>query len=275
LRGGGGNFGVVTSMRHRLHELPTVHSGLLVYPFSEARTVLERCAAITASMPDECSVQIGVTAGQDGTFVVMVIPTWCGPSDEGEARLACFKGLGTLLAGTIERKSYGALLATFDPYLVNGQRVFMETCSLPEMDGDCTETFIRVIEAAVSPGCAIFTHDFKGAASRVPAGATAFGLRRDHLMIEVMAIFPDRADPLDEQRHRDWTRSARESFARTIPGGYPNLLGRDDPDRTDLSYGNNAERLLKVKQLYDPDNVFCSAIRLPRHRRSEPSGTRA
>jgi FAD/FMN-containing dehydrogenase len=271
LRGGGGNFGVVTSMRHRLHQLPAVHSGLLVYPFSEARTVLERCATIAASMPDEFSLQIGLAAGQDGTFVVMVIPTWCGPSDEGEARLACFMGLGTLLAGTIERKSYGTLLATFDSYLVSGLRMFMETCSAPEMDGDCIDTFIGAIAAAVSPGCAIFTHDFKGAASRVPADATAFGLRRDHIMIEVMALFPDQASALDEQRHRDWTRSTRLSFARTIPGGYPNLLGRDDPDRAALSYGNNAERLLSVKRRYDPDNVFFSAIPLPR-RRPEQGG---
>jgi FAD/FMN-containing dehydrogenase len=95
------------------------------------------------------------------------------------------------------------------------------------------------------------------------------------MMIEVMALFPDQANALDEQRHRDWTRSTRLSFARRIPGGYPNLLGRDDPDRAALSYGNNAERLLRAKRRYDPDNVFFSAIPLPHHRRSEQSGTEA
>src|SRR4029077_8925617 len=118
LRGGGGNFGVVTAMRLRLHELPSVHSGLLVYPFSEAEELLQRCVALAASAPDELSMQLGLIAAPTGTVAVMVAPTWSGPPEQGEARLAPFLKLGTLLAGQIERKSYGALLATFDPYFV-------------------------------------------------------------------------------------------------------------------------------------------------------------
>jgi FAD/FMN-containing dehydrogenase len=263
LRGGGGNFGVVTAMRHRLHDLPSVHSGLLVYPFSEAKAVLEGCAALAASMPEELTVQLGLLADPSGALVVLVIPTWCGPPEHGEAGVAPFLKLGTLLAGTTERKSYGALLATFDAQIVSGLRALMETCWIPTLDSDSVDVFIRAMENAVSPGCAIITHEFKGAASRVAADATAFGLRRDHVLVEVLATFADRSDASEEQQHRQWARVTREAFATALPGGYPNFLGRDEPDRAARSYGNNAQRLIEAKHLYDPDNVFSSAIPLP------------
>jgi len=98
----------------------------------------------------------------------------------------------------------------------------------------------------------------------VPVEATAFGLRRDHVLIEILASFPDRPDRLEERRHQQWVRETRRAFdAIALPGGYPNLLGAGDTDRAAESFGPNVERLAKVKRLYDPDNVFCSAIPLP------------
>jgi hypothetical protein len=99
----------------------------------------------------------------------------------------------------------------------------------------------------------------------VPEEATAFGLRRDHLLVEIVAWFADGRDNAEEQRHRQWARATRKSFdAIALPGGYPNLLaGDEDPGRIARSYGRNAGRLIKAKRRYDPDNVFCSAIPLP------------
>ena len=120
------------------------------------------------------------------------------------------------------------------------------------------------METAVSPGCAVFTHEFKGAASRVPEDATAFGLRRDHLLVEIITWFADGPDNAEEERHRQWARVTRQAFgAIALPGGYPNLLAGDDPDRIARSYGRNAGRLIRAKQRYDPANVFRSAIPLP------------
>jgi FAD/FMN-containing dehydrogenase len=263
LRGGGGNFGVVTAMRCRLQDLPGVHAGVLIYPFSEAKAVLARCSALAASMPDEFSVQVGIAGGPDGAFAVLIIPTWNGLPEEAERRLAPFLKLGTLLAGTVERKSHGMLLSAFDAMIVNGVRVFGETCWLDALDGDSIDTFVLAMSNAPSQGCAIFTHEFKGAASRVAADATAFGLRRDHVLIEVLAIFPDGSDAGEEERHQNWAQSTREAFARALPGGYPNLLGRSERDRAEASYGGNAARLVRAKRHYDPDNVFSSAIPLP------------
>ena len=264
LRGGGGNFGVVTAMRHRLHDLPSVRSGMLVYPFPEAKSVLERCADIAASMPEDLTVQVGIVAGPDGTPVVLVLPTWCGLPGEGESRVAPFLKLGTLLAGAIEVTSYGASLTAFDPYIVNGQRVFMETCWLPALDRGSIDVFVQAMETAVSPGCAIFTHEFRGVPSRVPGEATAFGLRRDHVLVEILAAFADRSDKLEEHQHQQWARATLRAFdAMALPGGYPNFLTGGDADRVAKSYGPNVERLTKAKRQYDPDNVFRSTIPLP------------
>ena len=264
LRGGGGNFGVVTAMRHRLHNLPSVRSGLLVYPFAEARAVLRHCADIAASSPEDLTVELGCVAGLDGKPVVMVHPTWCGLPADSEARVAPFLKLGALLAGNLEAMSYGTSLTLYDPYIVNGQRVFMDTCWLSGLDSAGIAAFIEAMAAAVSPGCALFTHEFKGAASRVPAEATAFGLRRDHVLVEILATFVDRSDKEEEQRHRQWARATRQAVApMALPGGYPNFLAGDDLDRVAKSYGPNAERLIAAKRHYDPDNVFNSTIPLP------------
>src|SRR5712675_198257 len=264
LRGGGGNFGVVAEMRIRLHELPNVVSGVLVYPFPAAGTVLRRFAEIAPSLPDELTVQVCAVAGPDGAPVILLVPTWSGRQGGGDAHIAPLLKLGTLLDNSVDAVRYGASLSVFDPFIVNGQRVFMETCSLPVLNEDAAEIIVEAMAKAVSAGCAILTHEFRGAASRVPVEATAFGLRRDHLLIEILASFPDRPDRLEERRHQQWVRDTWHAFDTiALPGGYPNLLGPGEADRAADSFGPNAERLIRVKQQYDPDNVFRSAIPLP------------
>ena len=264
LRGGGGNFGVVTAMGLRLHDLPSVRSGLLFFPFAEAASILERCTDLAASAPDDLTFQIVLAFGPDGAPVLIIVPTWCGPPEEGEARLAPFLKLGTVLAGSTDAMPYGASLRALDSFVVNGNRAFMETCWLPALDRNGTDILIEAMSTAASRGCAIITHEFRGAASRVPPEATAFGLRREHVLVEILAAFTDHADPREEGRHRHWARATREAFdAVALPGGYPNFLAAADADRAARSYGGNAARLIRAKRQYDPDNLFRSAIPLP------------
>src|SRR5262249_17703153 len=148
-------------------------------------------------------------------------------------------------------------------FVVKGRRTFMETCSLPALESASVAPFVESMEVAASPGCAIITHEFRGAASRVPVEATAFGLRRDHVVVEILASFVDRSDPAEEGRDRLWAQETLSSFdAMALPGGYPNFLVADDADRVAKSYGSNASRLIETKRRYDPDNVF-RAIPLP------------
>jgi hypothetical protein len=138
-------------MKVRLHDLSCVCSGVLMYPFSVARTVLEGCADIAASAPEELTAQLGLIAGADGSPVVMIVPTWCGVRTEGESRLAPFLKLGTVLANTIDEMPYGISLTAFDPYLVTGQHEFMETCWLAAFDDDCK--FREPARRIVLPSC--------------------------------------------------------------------------------------------------------------------------
>jgi hypothetical protein len=140
----------------------------------------------------------------------------------------------------------------------------METCWLPAFDCAGIDVFVEATETAASAHCAAFTREFKGAASRARAEATAFGLRCDHVLVEFLATFVDRSDKEEEQRHRQWARATRQASApMALPGGYPNFLTGDDWDRVAKGYGPNAGRLIAAKRHYDPDNVFRSAIPLP------------
>jgi hypothetical protein len=202
--------------------------GVLMYPFSVARTVLEGCADIAASAPEELTAQLGLIAGADGSPVVMIVPTWCGVRTEGESRLAPFLKLGTVLANTIDEMPYGISSTAFDPYLVTGQHEFMETCWLAAFDDDCIDAFMDVMANAL-PGCAIFTHEFRGAASRVAPEATAFGLRRDHVLVELLTTFGGRS-VFDERRYQQWLQVSIHAFdAIALPGGYPNWAIRAVP----------------------------------------------
>ena len=107
---------------------------MLLFPFVEARAVLEGCVDIMAGAPEELTVQLGLVGGHDGVPLTVVVPTWCGPPEQGEARLAPFLGLGTLVTSNLATTAYGTSLATFDLFLATGQRVFMETCWLPTLD---------------------------------------------------------------------------------------------------------------------------------------------
>ncbi|MBR0696942.1 FAD-binding oxidoreductase [Bradyrhizobium lablabi] len=272
LRGGGGNFGVVTTMRIRLHEIPNVVFGTLVYPFSEAKTVLQRLADATRSMPDELTVQVSAVVRPDGTPMILLMPTWCGVQDQGGSHIAPLLELGTLLSNTVGTVRYGTSISVLDAHIVNGQRAFVDTCSLPALDEAGIDVLVEAMARAESAGCKIITHEFRGAATRVPVKATAFGLRRDHVMIEIIASWSDRSDLSEERRHQQWVRDTRRAFdTLALPGGYPSLLGGDDMDRAAEGYGPNIERLVRIKQLYDPDNVFCSAIPLPTGQRAVAS----
>jgi FAD/FMN-containing dehydrogenase len=267
LRGGGGGFGVVTQMRYRVHDLPTIHAGMLLFPFAEATAVIEGSVAIATSASEALTVQVGLVIGPDGVPAVMIMPVWCGPPEQGEAAMAPFFRLGTVLTGGVNAMPAGGHLAFADPFVVYGQQVAMETCSLPALDSSSIAALARAMATAVSPGCAILTHEFRGAASRVAADATAFGLRRDHVLVEILASCAGDADAAEVQRHRQWAQATRHSLdGAALPGAYPNLLGREDFERARHSYGRNAERLMAAKRRYDPDNVFWSAIPLPNGR---------
>ncbi|GAA4575136.1 FAD-binding oxidoreductase [Planotetraspora kaengkrachanensis] len=260
LRGGGGNFGVVTSMRLRLHEIPGLLAGLIVYPWSQAGSVLRGFADLIASAPDELTVQTGVLSGPDGSPTLFLSPAWSGPPSEGAKHIDELTRLGTPLLSQVAPMSYAEMLGLFDAHIAVGRHYSIRTRSLPAYTPEAIDAMVFAGDARTSPLSGIAVHHFHGAAAAVPPGDTAFGERRDHFAAEIVAAWePDG----DGGAHRAWAgavSSALEPCA--LPGGYPNLLGPDDRDQAEVAYGGNAGRLRAAKRRYDPDAVF-SAIPLP------------
>ncbi|MFE0420022.1 FAD-binding oxidoreductase [Streptomyces tendae] len=262
LRGGGGNFGLVTSMRVRLHRVPTLLSGIVLFPWNQADTVPAGLSDVLLEGPDELTVQSGVLADPDGNPVVFLSPTWSGDDTAaGERALARLDSLGTPLVSQIAPTTASDMLAGIDAQFPFGRHVGIRTRSVPSLTSGVRDMLSLAGNTLTSPYSAVSVHSLHGAATRVPVADTAFGNRDPHLMIEIIALW----DPSDTRaaEHRSWADKLTGALGSdALPGGYPNLLGRDETAQIAHAYGPNAARLLEVKRRFDPDNVF-QAIPLP------------
>jgi FAD/FMN-containing dehydrogenase len=256
LRGGGGNFGVVTSMRVRLHAVPALLSGTVVYPWDQAASVFGGLAELLAESPDELTVQSGVLPGPDGKPVVFLAPTWSGDDAAvGERALAGLDGLGTPLVSRFGPTAMSESLAAIDAQFPFGRHAEIRTRSVPSLTSGVRDVLHRAGSTLTSARSAVSVHSLHGAATRVPVADTAFGNRDPHLMIEIIALW-EPGDPRAAE-HPAWAGNLAGALeSEALPGGYPNLLGTDEDERAAQAFGPNTERLLAVKRRFDPDNVF-------------------
>ena len=258
LRGGGGNFGVVTRLRYRLHDVPAVLTGMLMFPPPEAGRILAGYAEIVAEAPDDLTVLTGFLPGPQGRPVPFLCPFWCGADlVEGERAVARLRSLGNPVVDHIAAMPLAAALGLFDANIVDGNHYLLRSRWIPDMSPAAADALAAGAAGSSSPFSTLFVNMFHGAAARVDPAATAFANRVPHHVVEVIAVWPpgDSAD-----RHRDWADSmARALDPVALPGGYPNVLGPGDDERARASYGGNLARLLAAKRRYDPAGVF-SAI---------------
>jgi hypothetical protein len=270
VRGGGGNFGVVTSMRVRLHDGGTVLSGLIAFPWSEAKSVLQGYATLAASAPDELSIMAGIFSGPDDRPLLLLTPTWSGDLSEGRQVVAELERLGTPVLSRVGPMTFVDMLGMFDAHAMTGRHYSVRTRWLADLTPDVIATLVAAGSTRTSPISVIALHHFHGAATRVPLDATAFGLRREHFLVEIVAAWePDIGG--NSVLHRQWARNLSDALAPSaLPGGYPNMLGPDDHDQIAMAFGSNVARLQYLKRRFDPDGVFTSAISLPARR---PRGT--
>jgi len=258
LRGGGGNFGVVTELRYRLHELPAVLAGMLMFPFAEARAVLTGYAEIVAGAPDELSVMTGFLPGPDGPLVFLC-PMWSGDDlAAGEKAVARLRSLGHPVVDQIAPMPYAAALSMFDASMVDGNHYLLRSRWVPALSEVAVAALTAGAASLTSPYSGLIVTRLHGAATRVEPGATAFAHRTPHQVVEVIAAFAP-GEPVD--RHRAWAEAMAAALDPVaLPGAYPNLLGPGDDERARASFGGNLARLQEAKRRYDPDNVFASAI---------------
>ena len=221
---------------------------------------------IIAAAPDELTVMAGFLTGPGGAPVVFLAPTWSGDLVADEAAVAPLTRLGTPLMTGIAPMPYPDLLRMFEAGSAAGNRYALGTRWLPELTDDAIAAFIDGAVTRSSPMSLLALHQFHGAASRVAADATAFAVRRDHLLAEVIAAWsPDESDG----PHVEWIKTTTTALAPgALPGGYPNILGPEDTDRVRLGFGDNLDRLLAAKHRYDPDGTFTAIAALDRLTRS-------
>ncbi|MEU1400198.1 FAD-binding oxidoreductase [Micromonospora zamorensis] len=266
LRGGGGNVGVVTELRFRAHRLPGVLAGMIMFALSEAPAVLRGYGALIAAAPDELTVMTGFLPGPAGEPVIFVCPFYSGPDlDAGLPWMDRLRALGTPLVDQIAPMPYADALRMFDGGMVDGNHYLLRTRWLPALTDSTVDVLVDAARQVSSPFSALAVHHFHGAATRVRLADTAFGLRTDHLLTEIITVWA----PGDQARpHREWAEHTSAALApHALPGGYPNLLAPEETDRVQLAYGANWPRLRRAKHRYDPRDLLTAVPTLPRSRR--------
>lgn len=254
LRGGGGNFGVVTSVDVALHPLPEVLVGSFTFSLTDAPTVLAGYGDLVRSAPDALTAVLSIVPNDAGAAVVMVSPTWSGPLADGYAFMEEFGALAGPLDSNVSVMSPLSALRQLDGMLPDGAQYALRTRNIKALTPEVASTIIDAYGSRHSVGSFLNIHHFHGDATRHTVRDTAFGRRDDHLMLEFIETSPSLSE---------WTTTAAALFAsHALPGGYPNLLGPDEEEQTAAAFGPNAPRLLDIKERLDPEGVFC-AISLP------------
>src|SRR6202045_30431 len=255
LRGGGGNFGIVTSFEYRLHPVGPVLAGMVLHPMAKAREVLRFYRDYARSCPDEALASSALMTSPEGAPVVAIIVAYIGDLAAGEAAVAPVRKFGSPLLDTIAPTSYVQLNTFFDaavPY--GGVQRYWKSSFLKQLGDDLIEILIERSAKFLSPMSMVLFFHLHGAAARVDRNATAFGLRDDQWDYDVISQW---TDPAESARHIQWTRdfwTAVEPFA--TGEGYVNHLDAEEATRIRAAYGPGYERLVALKNKYDPTNLF-------------------
>jgi hypothetical protein len=194
----------------------------------------------------------------------MLVPLWNGDKLQGERAMDQLQALGKPQLAQIGPKTYTDMLAPIDTQLaeVAGCHWEIRTRSLPALALGAVDAIVAAIARRTSPHSMVNWHHFHGAATRISSKAIAFGLRQEHFMVEIVASWEP--DGSNGAGHTQWAQDLWKSLAPfALPGGYANLLGRNDREQAAAAYGDNAARLRALKRRFDPDRVFASAIPLP------------
>jgi FAD/FMN-containing dehydrogenase len=255
LRGGGGNFGIVTSFEYRLNPVGSVLAGMVLHPMAKAGEVLRFYRDYARNCPDEALAAAALMTSPDGAPVVAVIVAYIGDLAAGEAVVAPVRKFGSPLLDTIAPTSYVQLNTLFDaavPY--GGVQRYWKSSFLKALGDDLIEVLTERSAKMLSPMSMVLFFHLHGAAARVDPNATAFGLRDDQWDYDVISQW---TDPAESARHIQWTRefwTAVEPFATGEV--YVNHLDAEEATRIRAAYSRGYARLVALKNRYDPTNLF-------------------
>lgn len=255
LRGGGGNFGVVTTITYRLHPLgPIALAGSLDYGWGQARDVLRRYAEFSASAPDEVYADAALFTRPDGEPGVTISTFYAGPISDGELALRPLREGLTPIADRIGPTPYLELQKAADANFPRGERFYWKAQFVQEIMDAAIDALIERFPAAPSKRSLLVFQQVGGAIARVPASATAYANRSaTHDCFPVSKWM----DPSADEANIAWARdmyAVMQPFA--LNGVYVNNLGDEGEDRVKAAYGANYDRLVALKQHCDPENFF-------------------
>ncbi|QAU33031.1 FAD-binding oxidoreductase [Janthinobacterium sp. 17J80-10] len=264
LRGGGGNFGIVTNFQFQLHPVgPDVLSGLIVFPFDQARSVLTQFARFTETMPDELNVWMVTRKAPPlpflpedvhGKEIIALALCYVGDPAEGMKLIAPLRGFGTAHGEHVGVQPYCAWQQTFDPLLTPGARNYWKSHNFSQLSDDAIAVILDYAAKLPSPQCEIFIGTIGGQTTRIAPGAMAYSSREANYVMNVHGRWES---PAEDERVIAW---AREFFGKSKPfassGAYINFLTQDEADRIAFAYGAAYDRLVEIKKKYDPTNFF-------------------
>lgn len=274
LRGGGGNFGIVTRFEFQLHPVgPEVLSGLIVFPFEQAGAVIRQFADFTQAMPEELNVWMVTRQAPPlpflpvevhGTPIVVLALCYVGDPDTGARLIEPLRGFGTVLGEHVGVQPYIAWQQAFDPLLAPGARNYWKSHNFTHLEGGAIEAIIDYAERLPSPHCEIFVGTIGGQTTRPSPEAMAYSSRDANYVLNVHARWET---PAEDEQCIGW---AREFFVRTQPfasgGAYINFLTEEEADRIEFAYGATFQRLVELKTRYDPTNLFRMNQNIPPER---------
>ena len=255
IRGGGGNFGVATTLVFKLHPVDRVLAGKISYPLSQARDILRFYREFTLSAPDELTAYAALTTTSHNIPIISISLCYAGSIASGERLIAPLRTVGTSLADHIQPRPYLQALSS-DAGAPSGRHYFEQAISLPELSDEAIDLIADYCSARTSPFSQVLIQHVHGAARRVNPTATAFALREVPYVMNIVAEWPSDG-ALQADWHTEWVRAFQAALLPfALKGVYINFLGEEGEEQVQASYGVNYESLVALKNTYDPDNFF-------------------
>lgn len=261
VRGGGGNFGIATSFEFRLHEVgPMLFGGSILLPFDDARAKLGAIFEIATHAPDELYVTPALVRTPDGRRSVTVETCYCGPVAEGEAQVAPLLKVGNVLAGQFAPAPYLKLQQALDEASAPGRRYYYKSGFIKHMNEALIDVMVDGFESGPPGLRAMLVPHVGGAIARVPPSATACWNRVAERDLLVQAAWQS---PEQDAANIEAVRSLWRHLDDFTEGFYVNTDTPDDAQRLRATYGENYERLARLKSKYDPANLFRLNANIP------------
>ena len=256
LRGGGGNFGVVTTFEFQLHEVSTVLGGMLIYPIFRARDVLRLYRDVTRIAPDALTVFAAMMHTPDGVPVIALAMCYNGPVDDGERAIAAIRAFGSPIAGEVGPIPYTALQTMLDAGFPSGLQVHWRSEFAAALPDELIDTLVTAFKGVKSPLSALLIEQFGGAVRRVAADATAYDQRDADYNLVLVSRW---ATPAEAEPNVQWARQTSDAVKSFGNGRvYVNYIGAgENPDRVRASFSPaKFTHLAAVKRRWDPTNLF-------------------